>query len=120
MEHFNFEDLKVYQKALDFIDSVYDATKDFPTEEKYNLTSQFRRASVSISLNVSEGTGASNKENIRYLGIAHRSAKECVTCSTVAYRRNYYNDAVNQKIRKEVAELAKMISGLIKYLENRN
>ena len=54
---FAFEDLKVYQKALDFVDSVYSISSTFPKEEKYGLASQFTRASTSIALNIAEGAG---------------------------------------------------------------
>jgi len=59
---FQFEELIVYQKALDVIDYVYDQTKSFPKEELYGLISQFRRAAVSISLNFAEGTSRSKKD----------------------------------------------------------
>jgi four helix bundle protein len=80
--HFNFEDLQVYQKSLAFMDHVYEISRSFPTDERFNLTSQFRRATLSISLNVAEGSGATNKENIRYPGSASRTLKECVVCNT--------------------------------------
>ena len=52
---FNFEELQVYQKSLDLVDVVYHMSREFPKDEIYGLTSQFRRAAVSISLNISEG-----------------------------------------------------------------
>lgn len=54
---FKFEDLKVYQKALDFVDEVYQVTKSFPKEELYGLSSQYKRAAVSVPLNIAEGAG---------------------------------------------------------------
>jgi len=117
--HFNFEDLKVYQKSLDFIDSVYGITTKYPVEEKFNLTDQFKRASVSISLNIAEGSGASNKENMRYAGIASRSLKECVVCTTVSYRRKYIDETQHTHLRNSLTELSKMLSGLIRYLRSK-
>ncbi|MDT0642713.1 four helix bundle protein [Zunongwangia sp. F363] len=76
MEKFNFEELKVYQKTLVFIDEIYADTKAFPKEEVYGLTSQFRRAAISIALNITEGAGSSNPEFRRYLQIALNSVKE--------------------------------------------
>jgi len=55
---FNFEDLKVYQKALDFMDAVYDIVETFSKVETYRLTSQYVRAANPIALNISEGSGA--------------------------------------------------------------
>lgn len=115
--HFNFEDLKVYQKSLAFLDVVYETTLPYPIDERFGLTSQFRRAALSISLNVSEGAGASNKENIRYLGIASRTLKECVVCTTVSLRRKYIDQKKHDELRADLVEIKKMISGLINYLD---
>ena len=118
--HFNFEDLKVYQKALDFVDVVYDITKTFPIQEQYNLTSQYNRAAVSIALNIAEGHGDSNAQFSRFLRIARDSINECVVCITIAFRRGYLTKKINNDHRVLLSELAKMISGLIKYLKANN
>jgi len=73
---FRFENLKVYQKALDYIDWVYRITKNFSKEELFGLTSQFRRASQSIALNIAEGVGENKKQFVRYLTIAKDSLRE--------------------------------------------
>ncbi len=99
---FNFEDLKVYQKALDFIDLTYIITNDFPKEEIYGLTSQFRRAAVSIALNISEGSGGTDKEFTRFLRTSSNSLKECVVCATIAKRQNYISEETNQKCRNDL------------------
>lgn len=85
---FIFEDLKVYQKSLDFIDDVYDITESFSKVETYRLTSQYVRAANSIALNISEGSGGSDASFNWYLQIAIDSVRQCVTCSTIAFRRN--------------------------------
>ena len=92
---FNFEDLKVYQKALEFIDYTYSLTAKFPREELYGLSSQFNRAAVSIALNTSEGSGDTDAQFHRFLQTAVDSIKECVTCSTVAFRREYISREEN-------------------------
>lgn len=117
-EKFNFEDLKVYQKALEFMDVVYEITLPYPMDERFNLTSQFRRAALSISLNIAEGTGASNKQNLHYLDIAARSTKECVVCTTASFRRKYIDEEQRTQLRSRLLELKKMISGLANYLRN--
>lgn len=87
--HFKFEDFKVYQKAMDFGEVVHQSTKDFPKEERFELTSQFRRAADSIALNIAEGSAGTDKQFHNYLGNAYHSLHECVACSTKAVRRNY-------------------------------
>ncbi|CAN0599959.1 unnamed protein product [Ectocarpus sp. 12 AP-2014] len=116
---FNFEDLKVYQKALDFIDAVYDIVETFPKVETYRLSSQYVRAANSIALNISEGSGGSDASFNRYLQIAIDSVRECVTCSTIAFRRKYIDQEVNLQFRFKLAELSKMITALQKYLKNK-
>lgn len=113
---FAFEDLKVYQKSLDFVDVVYDLTDNFPKEEVYKISSQFTRAANSIAFNIAEGTGDSDAQFNRYLQIALNSIKECVVCSAISRRRNYIDDTTNERLRKELAELSKMITSLKKYL----
>lgn len=119
MEKFNFEELKVYQKALLFIDKVYRDTKNYPKEEIYNLSSQFRRAATSIALNIAEGVGSSNPEFRRYLRIAINSVKECVVCTEIAHRQLFIEDETYQTYRSDLAELSKMITSLIKYLSEK-
>lgn len=117
--HFNFEDLKVYQKSLELQDLVYKTTLSFPPDERFNLISQFRRAALSLSLNIAEGTGASNKQNLHYLDIAARSVKECVVCTSTSLRREYINELQHEQIRTALVEIKKMISGLSKYLREK-
>src|SRR5690606_30883378 len=117
--HFSFENLQVYQKSLDFVDMVYEVTKEFPKDELYNLTSQFRRAAVSIALNLAEGAGDSNAQFNRFLQISLDSVKECVVCSTIAKRQQYLKEEKDTEIRFKLAELSKMISSLRKYLKGK-
>jgi len=74
----SFTDLIVWQKAHQFVLSVYKLTKEFPKEEVYGLTSQFRRAAISIAANIAESYKKwSDKEKSRFLNIAHSSLEEC-------------------------------------------
>ena len=116
---FNFEDLKVYQKALEFVDLVYLLTSKFPDKEKYGLSSQFTRSAVSIALNTAEGSGDSDAQFHRYLQIAEGSVRECITCATIANRRNYITQEENLKARTILLELLKMIRSLQYYLKNK-
>lgn len=90
---FKFENLKIWQDSMDLAENVFGFTLNFPKEEQYNLTSQIRRASDSIALNISEGSILqSNPEYKRFLGYSIRSIAEVVTCLHKAKRRNYINE----------------------------
>jgi len=87
---FKFEKLVVWQKAVDLSDIIHQLIKKFPKDELYILTSQFKRAADSVSLNIAEGsTGQTNPEFNRFLGIALRSNIEVVGCLFLAKRRHY-------------------------------
>lgn len=113
-EKFSFESLLVYRKALDYVDCVYEWTREFPKGEKYGLTSQFQRAAQSIALNIGEGSGGSKAEFRHFLKIARRSVRECVVCVTLARRRNYLSEKNEARSREMAVELSKMLSGLLK------
>ncbi|MGB8705917.1 MAG: four helix bundle protein [Gillisia sp.] len=115
--HFNFEDLKVYQKSLDFTDFVYELTSGFPKSEMFGLSSQFNRAAISIALNTSEGSGDTDLQFHRYLQIADDSVRECVACSAIAARRKYITLEDDKKARLMLMELLKMVKSLQRYLK---
>lgn len=117
--HFKFEDLKVYKKAIEFGEIVHNLTINFPREERFELTSQFRRASDSIALNIAEGSSGTDKQFHNYLGIAWHSAEECIACSTKARLRNYISLEEDEIIREAVTELSKMITTLRRRISER-
>ena len=110
--HFKFEDLNVYQKAIDFGEVVNDLTKKFPEQEKYALSSQFRRAADSVALNIAEGYPGSDAQFVKHINHAIYSANECVGCSTKARRRNYIDFKQDEENRRLLSELTKMMSSL--------
>lgn len=113
----NFRNLKVYQRAIDFIVDIYNLTKGFPPEEIFGLTSQIRRAGTSIALNVAEGSGnESKKEFRRFLEIALRSNYEVMTCLKIARKLEYCSNEAYEKLMQEADEIAAMIVGLMKSL----
>ena len=116
-ERFDFENLKVYQKALEYVDFVYEITKNFPKTEVFSLTDQFKHASISICSNIAEGSGGSKEEFNRFLKIARRSIRECVAITEISYRQKYIAEEFRQKSRSFCAELSKMTNGLIKSLK---
>lgn len=117
----NYKELKVWQKAMDFVVIVYDATRDFPKEELYGLTSQLRRASVSIPANIAEGAGCdSDAEFARFLDFANRSSYECVVHLQIAERLNYLAKPKSVGLIDDAEEISRMLVGLIRhYAPNR-
>ena len=98
---FDFEKLLVYQKALIFISLVYSISEKFPSMERFALTDQFRRASTSIALNISEGTGGSIVEFKKFLRIARRSVRECVAITSIAKMKQYINNKEETELRSK-------------------
>lgn len=90
---FKFENLIIWQKAMEIREEINSHTEKFPNKEIYNLTSQIRRAADSIALNISEGSiGQSNLELKKIIGYAIRSLEEVVTCLYKAKRRKYLSE----------------------------
>jgi four helix bundle protein len=89
-KNYNFENLEVWKIALKITLEVYSLTKKFPSEEKFGLTSQFRRAATSIALNIAEGSGEpTSKLFILFIERAKASALECVACKKIAIELKY-------------------------------
>lgn len=110
---FRFEKLDVWQKAVDFADRVYVVTRGFPVEERFGLTSQIRRASVSVSSNIAEGTGrTSNKDFAHFVEIGYGSLMEAVSQTQVAFRQSFLTESDRGALYTSAEELARMLSGL--------
>ncbi|MGB3948701.1 MAG: four helix bundle protein [Bacteroidia bacterium] len=105
----NLKELKIWNKAIDLTVEVYKATASFPKEEVYGLTSQIRRAAVSVPSNISEGAGRnSNKEFAHFLGIANGSSYELQTQLIISNKLNLISDEILQTMLKEIEEIQKM------------
>lgn len=91
---FVFERLETWQKAIEFADFVYSLTRSFPGDERFGLTSQMRRAAVSISSNIAEGSSRFSKTDFaRFLEIATGSLFEVVSQSFIARKQGFLADA---------------------------
>ena len=110
---FNFEKLEVWQKAIDFADTVYAVTKSFPAEERFGLTNQMRRAAVSISSNIAEGCSRASKGDFaRFVEIATGSAFEVVSQAFIARQQGFVNEEQFTTLYSAAEELSRMLSGL--------
>jgi len=114
---FNFEKLEVWQKAIDFADFIYKQTQSFPLEERFGLTNQLRRAAVSISSNIAEGSSRSSRTDFaRFAEIAAGSVFEAVSQSFIARRQSFFSEDQFRNIYTNAEQLSRMLSDLRKSL----
>jgi four helix bundle protein len=114
---FNFEKLDVWHKAIAFADVIYSLTRSFPADERFGLTNQMRRAAVSISSNVAEGTSRNSKVDFaRFIEIATGSVFEVVSQSFIGRSQGFLSEAQFQEIYAAAEEQGRMLSGLRKSL----
>ncbi|HKI87966.1 MAG TPA: four helix bundle protein [Draconibacterium sp.] len=116
---FDFESLELYKKSLDFVDFVYLLITHFPENERFELTSQFKRAAVSITLNIAEGYGETVPLALKYLKTVRGSIRECLGCSTIAFRRKFMDQHVYFESRELLTELSKLAAGYRNYLNKK-
>lgn len=113
----DFRELKVWHKAHALTLDVYRATKSFPKDELYGLTSQIRRAAVSIGANIAEGSGKNSRPELaRFLQIALGSASELEYHLLLSRDLGYLVPDIHQHLSEHVVEVKKMLSGFIQYL----
>ena len=116
----NLKELKIWNKAIDLAVEVYKATATFPTDERFGLISQSRRAAVSIPSNIAEGAGRNSpKEFNNFLGIANGSSYELQTQLIVANKLEMLSDDMLGPILEEIDELQKMTYGFQQMLEKK-
>ena len=113
MEFFGYRNLVAYIKAREVVRNVYRLVKQFPKEEQFALSSQMRRAAVSITSNIAEGmTRYSNKDKVHFLEISYGSLMEIMSQLEVAEDQNYisHNEFLNMEAL--IADVARLLSGL--------
>jgi len=114
------ESLDVWGKAVDFVVLVYKSTEHFPKEEKFGLTSQIRRAAVSIPANIAEGAGRKSiKEFLHFLSNAQGSASEVETELLIARRLDFLDESNYLRLSSLLDEIGRMLTGLCHHLERR-
>jgi four helix bundle protein len=116
----SFRDLLVWQRSIQLATAIYQLTRDFPREEIFGLTSQMRRAAVSIASNIAEGQGRmSTGEFQQFLGIARGSSFELQTQLVIARNLELSNTKSIAEAEALSCEITKMINGLLKSLKQK-
>jgi four helix bundle protein len=114
----DFKELKVWHKAYDLALVIYEASRSFPREEMYGLTSQLRRAAVSIGANIAEGCGRrSDGELVRFLQIARGYASEVEHHLLLARDLKFLQAAMHQDIEKRLQEVQRMLTSLVSSIQ---
>lgn len=109
----SYRELIVWQKAMDMVAEVYKATEGFPREEIYGLTSQIRRAAVSVPSNIAEGQGRkSTNEFLHHLSIARGSLMEVETQLLLAARLSYLKPTDVAPFMERTSEIGRLLNGL--------
>lgn len=113
MREYAFERLDVWQNARNFAFHIYTLTKTFPEDEKYGITSQIRRASVSICSNIAEGSSRrSNQEKIRYIEMSYGSTLEVLNLLIICYDLKYISLEKNLEMRAFIEEITNKLNKL--------
>ena len=113
----NHKDLDVWKQSIDFVTSIYDITREFPKEEIYGLTSQIRRASVSVPSNIAKGAARKSKTEFKqFLYIALGSLSEVETQIIISLKISYVDKGLYEELNSKLTSIRKMLIGLIKSL----
>ena len=115
----SFEDIMAWQKAHSFVLAVYKETKDFPEDERFGLTSQFRRAAVSIAANIAEGYKKLSKaDKLRFFNISQGSLEECRYYCILSRDLGYINEQTFMFLSEKNADASYMLNSYIKGILN--
>ena len=118
MRQFDHEKLTVYQRSIEFVAWSNQLLETVP--RKFSINDQLDRASTSIPLNIAEGNGRFTKPDRKnFFGIARGSVQECVPLLELAHRQELLPDGQHLQMKQDLEEIARMLSGLIKGVDNR-
>lgn len=116
----SYKDLRVWQKSIELVTFLYNLSKGFPKDETFGLTSQLRRAVVSISLNIAEGDGRhSTQSYIQFLRIARGSTMETETCIIISENLGYITNIQALESKRKIEEVLILLNSLIKSLNEK-
>jgi len=117
----NYKKLDVWQQSMQLVKEIYLTTRKFPKEELYTLTSQTKRAAVSIPCNIAEGTGRNyKKDTIQFLHISRGSLYELETLLNIAVMVEIITEEIFIKISPLIDKCMQLLNGLIRYYEKSN
>ncbi len=115
----DYKKLRIWQQSLELVKEIYKLTRNFPSEEKFGLTSQIRRSAVSVPSNIAEGAGRNTKGEFKnFLGTANGSLYELETQLIISKELNYLNEFNFNLLLHKIDLLQKMIYNLIKSFNN--
>ncbi|MBU6141686.1 four helix bundle protein [Patescibacteria group bacterium] len=118
---YSFRKLTVWKLGMDLVNKIYDLTRQFPSDEKFALTSQVRRAAISIPLNIAEGSNRRTKKDFAsFVRIALGSLMEVLTCLEISLGQKYINTQKYHDLEKLIQELYFKLIALDKYLTKDN
>ncbi len=118
---FSYENLEIWNLAISYAKNIYLATINFPRSEEFGLVSQLRRAAISISANIAEGSGATAlKEKLRYLDIAIKSALETTSEIQIAYELDFVDKTTRDRLYEDAERIVRKIRAFKKALTIRD
>jgi four helix bundle protein len=116
----SYRDLVAWQKGMVLVEQVYRETANWPADERFGLTSQVRRAVVSVPANIAEGTGRSGSTELRrFLSIAHGSLCEVQTHLEIAQRLGFMEAETSRLLLEEADEVSRILHGFIRSLSDK-
>lgn len=117
----SYRDLELWRQGMDLCEAIYTLTKEFPSDERYGLVSQLRRAAVSVPSNIAEGAGRnSTKEYINFLSIAYGSLCEVETQILLSARMGYIVQEIELETLNKIASVGRMLKALQVVLKNKS
>ena len=118
MYTFYFEKLEVWQNARKYVKNIYKITETFPVKEQFGITNQIRRASLSITANISEGfSRQTNKEKARFINIAYSSSWEIINFLILSRDLEFLNEEEYTKLRSDIEYISNQLNALYKKLK---
>jgi four helix bundle protein len=115
-----YQELEVWQRAMELVTLVYRLTADFPEREKFGLTNQLRRAAVAVPSNVAEGQGRrTTKDFLCFLSISRGSLQEVETQIEIARRLNYLPDEQASQVLDLAGTVGRLLNGLMSALNRK-